>query len=152
MNIAGGPAVENPPTNAGDVGSAPGLRRRHMLRGNQAPQLLSCALEPAGCNYRAHPPQLLSLCALESLSATRGATSMRSPSTTTRESWSTATETQCSQKKNYIYIHTLLISFHFLQCYLYTPKFLTYITKTCQGRIHSLGKGTLADKQASSPI
>lgn len=28
----------------------------------------------------------------------------------------------------------------------------TYITKTCQGRIHSLGKGTLADKQASSSI
>ena len=52
----------------------------------------------------------------------------------------------------YIYIYTLLISFHFLQCLVYTPKFLTYITKTCQGRIHSLGKGTLADKQASSSI
>lgn len=31
------------------------------------------------------------------------------------------------------------------------PK-LTYITKTCQGRVHSLGEGTLAGKQTSSPV
>ena len=34
--------VKNPPANAGDMGSIPGLGRSHMLRSNQAlvPQLL----------------------------------------------------------------------------------------------------------------
>ena len=30
----GGPVVENPPANAGDVGLIPGLERFHMLQGN----------------------------------------------------------------------------------------------------------------------
>ena len=29
-----GPMVKNPPANAGDTGSSPGLGRSHMLRGN----------------------------------------------------------------------------------------------------------------------
>ena len=39
----GGAVVENPPANAGDTGSSPGLRRSHMPRSNWArePQLLS---------------------------------------------------------------------------------------------------------------
>ena len=39
----GGAVVENPPANAGDTGSSPGLGRSHMLRSNWAhePQLLS---------------------------------------------------------------------------------------------------------------
>ena len=39
----GGAAVKNPPANAGDTGSSPGLRRSHMPRSNwaRAPQLLS---------------------------------------------------------------------------------------------------------------
>ena len=39
----GGAVVENPPANAGDTGSIPGLGRSHILRSNQAraPQLLS---------------------------------------------------------------------------------------------------------------
>ena len=39
----GGAVVENPPANAGDTGSSPGLGRSHMPRGNKArePQLLS---------------------------------------------------------------------------------------------------------------
>ena len=39
----GGPGVKNPPANAGDTGSIPGLGRSHMPRGNKAcsPQLES---------------------------------------------------------------------------------------------------------------
>ena len=39
----GGAVVENPPANAGDMGSSPGLGRSHMPRSNWArePQLLS---------------------------------------------------------------------------------------------------------------
>ena len=38
-----GTVVENPPANAGDMGSSHGLRRSHVLRSNWAhePQLLS---------------------------------------------------------------------------------------------------------------
>ena len=31
-----GPVVKNPPANAGDTGSIPGLGRSHVLRSNQA--------------------------------------------------------------------------------------------------------------------
>ena len=43
QGLPGGPMVKNPPANAGDMGSIPGLGRSHMLRSNQArvPQLLS---------------------------------------------------------------------------------------------------------------
>ena len=55
-DFPGGTVVKNPPANAGDMGSSPGLGRSHMLRGNKActPQLLSL-------HSRAHEPQLLSL-------------------------------------------------------------------------------------------
>ena len=46
----GGAVVENPPANAGDMGSIPGPGKSHMPQSNQAhaPQLLSpCALGPA---------------------------------------------------------------------------------------------------------
>ena len=33
-DFLGGPAVKNPPANAGDVGSIPGPGRSHMLQGN----------------------------------------------------------------------------------------------------------------------
>ena len=48
--------VKNPPANAGDMGSIPGLGRSHMPQSNEAraPQLLSL-------RSRAHKPQLLSL-------------------------------------------------------------------------------------------
>ena len=51
-----GAVVENPPANAGDTGSIPGLGRSHMPWSNEAraPQLLSL------CS-RAREPQLLSL-------------------------------------------------------------------------------------------
>ena len=32
MNFPGGPVVKNPPANAGDTGSTPGLGRSHMPR------------------------------------------------------------------------------------------------------------------------
>ena len=50
--------VKNPPANAGDTGSSPGLGRSHMPRNNEArkPQLLSL-------RSRTHEPQLLSPCA-----------------------------------------------------------------------------------------
>ena len=48
----GGPVVKNPPANAGDMGSIPGLGRLHMPWGNKecAPRLLSL------CS-RTHAPQ-----------------------------------------------------------------------------------------------
>ena len=58
QDFPGGAVVKNPPANAGDMGSSPGLGRYHMLRSNQAhaPQLLSL-------RSRAHKLLLLSLCA-----------------------------------------------------------------------------------------
>ena len=55
MGFPGGAVVKNPPANAGDTGSSPGLGRSHMPRSNwaRAPQLLSL-------HSRAHEPQLLS--------------------------------------------------------------------------------------------
>ena len=65
----GGAVVKNPPANAGDIGSSPGLGRSHMQRSNKAhaPQLLSlcsracepqllkpACLEPVLCNKRSH--------------------------------------------------------------------------------------------------
>ena len=43
QGFPGGAVVKNPPANATDTGSSPGLGRAHMLRSNQAcaPQLLS---------------------------------------------------------------------------------------------------------------
>ena len=55
LGFPGGAVVKNPPANAGDMGSSPGLGRSHMPRSNQAgaPQLLSL-------HSRAREPQLLS--------------------------------------------------------------------------------------------
>ena len=36
MDFPGGPVVKNPPANAGDLGSVPGLGRFHMPQGSQA--------------------------------------------------------------------------------------------------------------------
>ena len=63
-DFSGGPVVNNPPANAGDTGSIPGLGRSHMSWVKEA-----------------HAPQLLSLCL-----ATREATTMRSAGITSRES------------------------------------------------------------------
>ena len=60
----GGPVVENPPANAGDTGSSPGLGRSHMPRSNWARE-----------------PQLLSLHVWSLCSATREAATARGPST-----------------------------------------------------------------------
>ena len=56
----GGAVVTNPPANAGDTGSSPGLGRSHMPRSNQPrePQLLSL-------RSRACEPQLLKPTRLE---------------------------------------------------------------------------------------
>ncbi|KAJ8789130.1 hypothetical protein J1605_022231 [Eschrichtius robustus] len=55
LGFPGGAVVGNPPANAGDTGSSPGLGRSHMPRSNEvrAPQLLSL-------HSRARVPQLLS--------------------------------------------------------------------------------------------
>ena len=60
----GGAVVENPPANAGDTGSSPGLGGSHMLRGNWARE-----------------PQLLSLRVWSLCSATREAATVRGPRT-----------------------------------------------------------------------
>ena len=49
--------VKNPPANAGDMGSSPGLGRSHMLQSNEALVLQLLSL----CS-RAREPQLLSPC------------------------------------------------------------------------------------------
>ena len=49
--------VKNPPANAGDMGSIPGLERSHMPCDNeaQAPQLLSLSIQsPCSANKRGH--------------------------------------------------------------------------------------------------
>ena len=56
--------VENPPANAGDTGSSPGLGRSHMPQSN-----------------RAREPQLLSLRVWSLCSATREAVIVRGPRT-----------------------------------------------------------------------
>ena len=56
--------VENPPANAGDTGSSPGLGRSHMPQSNWA-----------------HEPQLLSLRIWSLCSATREAAIVRGPRT-----------------------------------------------------------------------
>ena len=57
--------VENPPANAGDMGSSPGLGRSHMPRSNWA-----------------HEPHLLSLRVWSLCSTTREAATVRGPRTT----------------------------------------------------------------------
>ena len=65
MGFPGGAVVENPPANAGDTGSSPGLGGSHMPRSNWARE-----------------PQLLDLRAWSLCSATREATIVRGPCTT----------------------------------------------------------------------
>ena len=60
----GGAVVENPPANAGNTGSSPGLGRSHVPRSNWARE-----------------PQLLSLCVWSLCSATREAAIVRGPRT-----------------------------------------------------------------------
>ena len=64
LGFPGGAVVENPPANAGDTGSSPGLGRSHMLRSNWARE-----------------PQLLSLRIWSLCSATREAMIVRGPRT-----------------------------------------------------------------------
>ena len=79
LDFPGGPVVKNPPTNAEDMGLIPGLGRFHMLWGKEA-----------------HVPKLLSQCSRAAATevhvlwrprstATRKATAIRSPRTTTIE-------------------------------------------------------------------
>ena len=64
LGFPGGAVVENPPANAGNTGSSPGLGRSHMLRSSWARE-----------------PQLLSLRVWSLCSATREATIVRGPRT-----------------------------------------------------------------------
>ena len=85
----GGAVVENPPANAGNTGSSPGLGRSHMPRSNWARE-----------------PQLLSLRVWSLCSATRGRDTERPvhrdeewpPHVASRKIPCTETKTQCSQK------------------------------------------------------
>ena len=64
LGFPSGEAVEDPPANAGDMGSSPGLGRSHMPRSNWARE-----------------PQLLSLHVWSLCSATREAAPVRGPCT-----------------------------------------------------------------------
>ena len=89
LGFPGGAVVENPPANAGDTGSSPGLGRSHMPRSNWARE-----------------SQLLSLRVWSLCSATRGRNSERPAHrdeewpllAATRESPRTETKPQHSQK------------------------------------------------------
>ena len=58
QGFPGGAVVKNPPANAGDTGSSPGLGRSYMPRSNKArePQLLSLRSR-ARAPQQAKPPQ-----------------------------------------------------------------------------------------------
>ena len=68
-DFPGGPGLKNPPANSGDMGSISGPGRFHMPRGNWAyvPHTTTESVPESPC------------------SATRGATTVRNPHTTTRE-------------------------------------------------------------------
>ena len=74
--IPGGAVVKNPPANAGDTGSSPGLGRSHMPRSNYAgvPKLLSLR-----SRAWAYAPRLMKAACLEPV--LREATAVRSPRT-----------------------------------------------------------------------
>ena len=55
LDFLGGAVVKNPPANAGDTGSSPGLGRSHMPWSN-----LACAPQPLSLSSRTCEPQLLS--------------------------------------------------------------------------------------------
>ena len=88
-DLPGGAVVNNPPANARDTGSIPGLGRSHMLWRDWTcvPQLLNLC-------YRTRLPQLLSphattteACAPRARALQqKEATAMRSPCTTTKSS------------------------------------------------------------------
>ena len=79
----GGAVVKNLPANAGDTGSSPGLGRSHMPRSDWA-----------------RGPQLLSLRVWSLCSATREATIVRGPRTTTKSSpRSPQLERACTQQR-----------------------------------------------------
>ena len=52
-DFLGGPVIKNPPANAGDMGSIPGLGRSHMPQGKSVhvPQLLSPRSRTRDHNY-----------------------------------------------------------------------------------------------------
>ena len=54
-DFLGGAVVKNPPANAGDMGSSPGLGRSHMPQSNKA-----CVSQLLSLRTRAHKAQLLS--------------------------------------------------------------------------------------------
>ena len=110
----GGAVVKNPPANAGDTGSSPGLGRSHMPQiphGATKPMChnyWACALEPMSHNYWAHMSQLLKPAHLEPVLCNKRSHRNEKPVhrneewpllTATRESLHAATKTQCSQKE-----------------------------------------------------
>ena len=70
----------NPPANAGNMGSVPGLGGSHEPRNNlaQSPQLSTCALEPGNHSYGPHGPPDWSLHTSSPCCATREITAVRS--------------------------------------------------------------------------
>ena len=100
--FTGGAVVKNPPANAGDTGSCPGLGRSHMLWSNKAcaPQLLSL-------HSRACKPQLLKPVHLKPVFCNKRSHLNKKPAyhneewpplATTKESPRAATKTQHSHK------------------------------------------------------
>ena len=88
MGFPGGPVVKNPPANAGDTGSTPGLGRSHIPRANKPVRhsYWACALEPVLCNKRSHCNEKPSHCNRE-----------QPPLTKSRGNKRTAEKTQHSQ-------------------------------------------------------
>ena len=92
-DLPGGTMVKNPPANAGDTGSSPGLGRSHMPRSSEAraQQLLSL-------HSRAREPQRLSLRATTTEARVPRARALQQREATTMRSLHTTMKTQWSQK------------------------------------------------------
>ena len=91
-DFPGGPVVKNPPVNAGDTDSTPGLGRPHIRR---------TATKPSSWNYWAHALGQCSLVREAPLPCNEKPTYGNyrvTPAGATRESSGTATKTQRSQK------------------------------------------------------
>ena len=83
LGFPGGTVVENPPADAGDMGSIPALGSPHMPQTRpMSHNCWGCPLEPGGHNYWAQMLRLLKPCHLDLCPATE----VRSPHTSKKSS------------------------------------------------------------------
>ena len=96
QGFPGGTMVKNPPANAGDMGSSPGLEYPTCRRATKpmCHNYWACALEPVNHNYWSPCATTIEACAPRGHAPQQD----KPPLTATRESPHAATKTQCNQK------------------------------------------------------